>query len=257
MKNKIILVLALLSVTFAASAQRGGQFRALLFSKTAGWYHYSIHSGVDAIKGLAERHTFSVDWEENESVFSDNRLKNYQVVIFLNTTGDILNDEQQAAFERYIKNGGSWVGVHAAADTEYQWEWYTKLVGMMFRTHPREQTAMLDILDRDFPGMERWATRQIWTDEWYQYRQPALLDDLHYLIKVDESTYDPSRKLRDGSSTPGMGDFHPIAWYHEYDGGRAFYTGLGHLDRVYKDEAFLDHLYGGIYWAATGKGLKK
>ncbi len=167
MKNRIIIVFALLSLAFSASAQRGGQFRALLFSKTAGWYHYSIHSGVDAIKGLAERHTFSVDWEENESVFTDDRLKNYQVVIFLNTTGDILNDEQQAAFERFIKNGGGWVGVHAAADTEYNWEWYTKLVGMMFRTHPREQTAMLDIMDRNFPGMERWATRQIWTDAWY------------------------------------------------------------------------------------------
>ncbi len=255
MKSRILAICCLVAFSLGAEAQ--GQFRALLFTKTAGWYHYSIHSGVEGIKGLAARHNFKVDWEENESVFSDNRLKNYDVVIFLHTTGDILNDEQQAAFERYIQNGGGWVGIHAAADTEYDWEWYTKMVGMMFRTHPREQTAMLDIIDRNFPGMERWASRQIWTDEWYQYRQPALSDDLHYLIKVDESTYDPSRKLRDGSTTDGMGEFHPIAWYHEYDGGRAFYTGLGHIDAIYKDQAYLDHVYGGIYWAATGKGIKK
>jgi type 1 glutamine amidotransferase len=255
--KRITALICLVTVAFAANAQRGGQFRALLFTKTMGWYHYSIHSGVDAIQGLAARHTFSVDWQENASVFTEERLKNYNVVIFLNTTGDILDNEQQAAFEKYIQNGGGWVGVHSAADTEYDWEWYTKMLGMMFRTHPREQTAMLDIIDRNFPGMERWADRQIWTDEWYQYRQPALADDLNYLIKVDESTYDPSRKLRDGSTTEGMGDFHPIAWYHEFDGGRAFYTGLGHKDDIYKDQAYLDHLYGGIYWAATGKGLKK
>lgn len=256
MRNKGTIIILLLLISFAGFSQGGGQFRALVFSKTVGWYHYSIHSGVDAIKKLGERHTFRVDWEENSSVFNDNRLKNYQVVIFLNTTGDILNAEEQAAFERYIKAGGGWVGVHSAADTEYDWEWYTHLVGMMFRTHPKEQTAMLNILDTNFPGMQRWGDKtQIWTDEWYQYRQPALEKDLHYLISVDEKTYDPSRMGRDGAMINGMGDFHPIAWYHNYDGGRAFYTGLGHIDNVYKDQAFLDHLYGGIYWAATGKGL--
>ena len=255
---KKILSLALMAafvfVAGQSMAQRGGQFRALLFTKTAGFHHESIHEGVAAIKKLAQRHTFSVDWQDNPSIFSDERLKNYDVVIFLSTTSDILNDEQQAAMERFIQSGKGWVGVHAAADTEYEWEWYTKMVGMMFKIHPQQQTAYLNIEDHKFPGMQRFPERLLWTDEWYEYQKPYKSDDLHFLISIDEKSYDPNTKWGDNVGK-GMGDFHPMAWYHNYDGGRAFYTGLGHIGLVYEDPLFLDHLYGGIYWAATGKGL--
>lgn len=243
--------LALLFVIASVATSQAQQFKALLFTKTAGFHHTSIHEGVDGVRNLAARHNFSVDWQESADVFNEKSLANYAVVIFLNTTGDILNAQQQAAFEKYIQSGKGWVGIHAAADTEYDWEWYTKLVGMMFLTHPAQQTAYLDVVNSNFPGLERFPKRMLWTDEWYEYRKPYKSNDLKFLITIDEKTYDPKT-----NQSAGMGAEHPIAWYHNYDGGRAFYTGLGHIGLVYSDQSFLDHLYGGIYWAATGKGVK-
>ena len=244
-------ILPLLFILTSAAGSQAQQFKALLFTRTAGFHHTSIHEGVDGVRALASRHSFSVDWQEDPSIFNEQRLKNYDVVIFLNTTGDILNAEQQTAFEKYIQSGKGWVGIHAAADTEYEWPWYTKLVGMMFNTHPAQQTAYLDVVDSNFPGLERFPKRMLWTDEWYEYQKPYKSTDLKFLITLDEKTYNP--KTNKGA---GMGDVHPMAWYHTYDGGRAFYTGLGHIGLVYSDQSFLDHLYGGIYWAATGKGIK-
>ncbi|PHN04204.1 ThuA domain-containing protein [Flavilitoribacter nigricans] len=249
-----ILALAILLVS-SASAQRGGQFRALLFTKTAGFHHESINEGVTAIRKLGERHHFSVSWQENASVFNDRQLENFDVVIFLNTTGDVLNDEQQAAFEKFIQAGKGFVGIHSASDTEYEWEWYTKMVGHMFKIHPQIQTAKLQVIDRNFPGLSTLPDEFLWTDEWYQFSE-ATIDDLNYIIKIDESSYDPNVKWGDNVGE-GMGDMHPMAWYHEYDGGRAFYTGLGHVPAVFEDPMFLAHLYGGIYWAAKGMGVKK
>lgn len=246
---KTLLTLAVVLMTaLIAQAQ---QFKALLFTKTAGFHHTSIHEGVTGVRNLAARHNFTLDWQEDPSVFNEKRLKGFDVVIFLNTTGDILNAEQQAAFEKYIQSGKGWVGIHAAADTEYDWPWYGKLVGMYFKTHPAQQTAYLDVVNGNFPGLERFPKRMLWTDEWYEYNKPANADDLKVLINLDEKSYSPKT-----SQGTGMGDSHPIAWYHPYDGGRAFYTGLGHIGLVYSDQSFLDHLYGGIYWAATGKGVK-
>jgi uncharacterized protein len=254
MKNRIIVILSLITMAFSVNAQNGS-LKALLFTKTAGFHHESILEGVTGVRALAARHSFQVDWHEMTNVFSDKGLEKYDVVIFLNTTGDVLNAEEQAAFERYIKKGGGWVGVHSASDTEYEWPWYTKMVGMMFKIHPAQQTAYLHVEDSNFPGMERFPKKLLWTDEWYQYQQPALTKDLHYLVSVDEKSYKPYAKWGDNEGN-GMGEFHPMAWYHNYDGGRAFYTGLGHIGAIYSDQTFLDHLYGGIYWAATGKGIE-
>ena len=247
-----LLVLSLFGL-LAAGAARAEQFSVLLFSKTAGWHHESIHEGVTAIRDLGKLHDFSVFWTEDASrVFKDEELKKYKVVIFLSTTGDALNNDQQAAFERFIKAGGGFVGIHAAADTEYNWPWYTKMVGHMFHIHPAVQTATLKVEDPNFPGMDRFAKRFLATEEWYEY--DAARSKLHYLLSVDEKTYKPYAKWgpKEGK---GMGAFHPIAWYQEYDGGRAFYTGLGHLPQTYSDANFLHHIYGGIYWAATGNGF--
>ncbi|HXR81913.1 MAG TPA: ThuA domain-containing protein, partial [Saprospiraceae bacterium] len=160
-----LFVLLLIGSTSSFSQQ----FKALLFTKTDGFHHESILAGVEAIRQLATRHHFVVDWQENASVFNDKALENYKVVIFLNTTGNILNDEQQAAFEKFIKAGKGYVGIHSASDTEYDWPWYTKMVGMMFKIHPQNQTAYLKVEDSNFPGMERFPKKLLWTDEWYQY----------------------------------------------------------------------------------------
>jgi len=256
MIKRLRLLLPSLFALVAAGVAHAEQFSVALFTKTAGWHHESINEAVIAVRHLGELHDFKVFWTEDPTrVFKDEELKKYKAVIFLSTTGDALNDEQQAAFERYIKAGGGFVGIHAAADTEYKWDWYTKMVGHMFKIHPAVQTATIKVEDYNFPGMDRFAKRFLWTEEWYQY-DASRSNDLKYLLTVDEKTYKTYANWGPrGESGKGMGDFHPIAWYHEYDGGRAFYTGLGHLPQTWSDTNFLHHVYGGIYWAATGNGF--
>ena len=256
MKIAKVLCIVLLGLSMSATLADPAQFRALMITKTNGWHHESIADAVPALRGLAAKHQFEVVWEENiDLVFTAESLANYDVILFVLTTGNILNPEQQKLMEDFIRSGKGFVGVHSASDTEYEWPWYTQLVGRMFRIHPVIQTAELEVLDRRFPGLERMPDRFWYTDEYYEFGEETI-DGLNYLVNIDESTYDPvadwGRVAGDG-----MGEFHPLAWYQEFDGGRSFYTALGHLPAVYSDELFLAHLYGGIYWAATGKGLKK
>ena len=250
MKRFLAALLAACSMA-AAPCLHAEQFNVLVFSKTAGWHHESILAGVTAVQDLGKLHDFKVFWTEDAGrVFNDKELAKYQAVIFLLTTGDVLDDAQQAAFERFIQAGGGFVGVHSAADTEHGWPWYNKLVGRMFLTHPAIQSAVLNVEDRNFPGMERFAKRSLVTEEWYQFG-PQRSDQLKTLLTVDEASYKPET-----GQGKGMGSFHPISWYQHYDHGRSFYTALGHLPATYGDQVFLHHLYGGIYWAATGRGFK-
>jgi len=254
MQSLRILTVAAVSLLAGLAAQ-AEQFKVLLFSKTAGWHHESINDGVTAIRQLGKLHDFDVFWTEDANrVINDKELAKYKVVIFLCTTGDIFNADQQAAFERYIKAGGGWVGIHSATDTEYDWPWYGKMVGYYFHIHPAPQTATIKVEDRNFPGMDRFANRFLWTEEWYQFGEPQS-DKLHFLLSVDDATYNTKADWG-AKKGEGMGKFHPISWYQEYDGGRAFYTELGHFPAAYSDANFLHHIYGGIYWAATGKGFR-
>lgn len=252
---KFLRIIALSFSLFGAGSGFAQQFNVLVFSKTAGWHHDSINAGVTAIQNLGKLHDFNVFWTEDANrVFNDKELAKYKVVVFLLTTGDVLNNEQQAAFEKFIRAGGGFVGVHSASDTEYDWPWYTKMVGHMFHIHPVVQTATVKVENYNFPGMDRFAKRFLWTDEWYQF-DPATSDKLKFLLSVDESTYNPKADWG-AKKGEGMGAFHPVSWYQEYDGGRAFYTALGHIPAAYLDTNFLHHIYGGIYWAATGNGFK-
>ena len=254
MKNlKTFLVLIVIHVfLFTTSvAQEKKQFNALLVTKTAGWHHESINEGVTAIKELATRNFFNVQWHQEGATVTDKYLENFQVIIFLNTTGDIFKADEQKAIEKFIKAGKGFVGIHSASDTEYGWEWYTKLVGRMFKIHPAIQTAKLRLTENKFSGLDQFTDGQFWTDEWYEF-SPETTTDLKYILAVDETSY--NAKVQWGEKKgEGMGSFHPVAWYHDYDGGRSFYTALGHMPAVYSEPAFLNHIYAGIYWAATGK----
>ncbi|HET6549407.1 MAG TPA: ThuA domain-containing protein, partial [Solirubrobacter sp.] len=230
------------------------QFRVLVFSKTTGFRHGSIPDGIAAIQQLGEENDFQVDASEDATLFTDDVLSHYDAVVFLSTTGDPLNDTQQAAFERYIQGGGGYVGIHAAADTEYEWGWYGKLVGAYFRNHPAgTPTATVHIEDTDNHSTEGLPDPWERVDEWYNYRAPEVggSDDdyspraggVHVLATVDESTYDED----DGNTTD---DDHPISWCHRYDGGRAWYTGMGHTSESFSEAPYLKHLLGGIEIAA-------
>jgi type 1 glutamine amidotransferase len=235
---------------FSVSAQQK-QFKALVVTTTNGWHHESVHAGFLAIKEMGIKSFFDVTLFENPRGFTDKYLEQFQVVIFLNTTGNIFDTAAEHVMERFIRSGKGFVGVHSASDTEYDWEWYTKMVGRMFKIHPAVQSAKLKVLDAKFPGLQGFADGRIWTDEWYDFG-PEKTSGLNYILGVDESTYNPKVQWGQNKSD-GMGQLHPLAWYHDYDGGRAFYTALGHLPTNFEDPAFLNHLYAGILWAATGK----
>src|SRR5438477_118840 len=155
--------LLILFSVFTSTAQK--QFKALLITTTKGWHHESLHYGVIAIKDLAVRNFFDVVLFEDPNSFNDKFLDQFQVVIFLNTTGDIFDSSQQKVMERFIESGKGYVGVHSASDTEYDWDWYTKLVGRMFFIHPAVQTARINILDTSFPGLQGFTGNKLWTDE--------------------------------------------------------------------------------------------
>ncbi len=255
MKKNNFLVGSILFLVFVVcnSSAQDKQFKALLITKTAGWHHESINQGVEAIKALAVRNFFDVQWHQDAVDITDNYLKNFQVIIFLNTTGDIFKEEEQKSIERFIQSGKGYVGIHSASDTEYEWPWYTKLVGRMFHIHPVIQTAKINLTSTKFPGLQGFTDRPLWTDEWYEFL-PETTTGLNYILSVDESTYNPKADWASKNVKGiGMGNFHPIAWYHEFDGGRSFYTALGHVPAIYSEPAFLNHIYAGIYWAATGK----
>src|SRR6516164_444008 len=198
----ILVVPSLLLVGSSVAQTTMPSFAVLVFSKTTGFRHDSIPDGIAAVRALGAEHGFRVDDTEDAGRFTDATLAQHKVVMFLSTTGDILDPEQKAALERYIRSGGGFVGIHSASDTEYHWPWYGRLVGARFPSHPRGA--------------------------------------VHVLASLDESTY----------SGGAMGSDHPIAWCQNLDGGRSWYTAMGHTRESYAEPLFRLHLWGGIESAA-------
>ncbi|MER6458259.1 ThuA domain-containing protein [Streptomyces sp900105245] len=225
------------SVTAPAVSDPAHTKRVLVFSKTAGFRHDSIPEGVEAVRQLGRANGFTVDTTEDAGAFTGRNLSRYDAVVFMSTTGDVLDAAQQDAFEGYIRHGGGYVGVHAAADTEYDWAFYGGLAGAWFQNHPAIQPATVNVEDRAHPATSHLGRTWERTDEWYNYRSDPR-DRAHVLASLDEASY-----------TGGtMNGDHPIAWCQDYQGGRAFYTGGGHTKESYADPAFRQHLLGGIRW---------
>jgi cytochrome c len=237
---RLITLFAILgSVLFAACGKRYDvPPRILVFSKTKGFRHASIPTGVAALRTLCSQNGIMVDTTEDADDFNEKNLKRYAAVVFLSTTGDVLDPTQENAFERYIQAGGGFVGIHAATDTEYGWGWFTGLVGGQFESHPEIQDATLMVKSHDHASTKHlkgdtWQRK----DEWYNFKN--LNNKVNVLLTIDEKTYKGGKN----------GDHHPMCWYHEYDGGRAWYTAGGHTNESYTEADFLKHLQGGIQYA--------
>ena len=211
--------------------------RILVFSKTAGYRHSSIPVGVAALRRICRENGMLLDTTENSGDFNQKNLCRYAAVVFLSTTGDVLDPVQEAEFERYIQAGGGFVGIHAASDTEYGWSWYGGLVGGYFNGHPAIQDATLQVENHDHPATRHLGATWNRRDEWYNLRD--LNPQLNILLKIDETSYQGGT----------MGGDHPMSWYHQYDGGRAFYTALGHTEESYSEPDFLKHILGGLKYA--------
>ena len=234
---KLLFIIGFFFTTSITQSQEN--FDVLVFSKTNGFRHESIEVGKQAIKELGLTNGFKTIFSEDSTFFSKKQLKNIDVVIFLNTTGDILNERQQEVLKKFINNGGGFVGIHSASDTEYDWPWYGDLVGCYFQSHPQIQEAELTVINKDHISTQSLPTSWIRTDEWYNFKKP-LPEKFNLLVTLDESSY------KGGT----MGAIHPISWYNSIENGRLFYTAAGHTDESYQETEFLNHILGGILWAA-------
>jgi cytochrome c len=245
MRAAAVLVLAVAAALLGggswSTAAAPHELRILLFTKTAGFRHDSIPTAVQALRGLGVRNRIQVDATEDAAVFTDQSLRRYDVVVFLLTTGDVLDEPQQAAFQRYIRTGGGFVGVHSASDTEHDWPWYGGLVGAYFRSHPQIQPAAVVVSDPRDASTRSLPRRWQRTDEWYGFTTSPR-GSVRVLATLDETSY--------SAGDSAMGGDHPIAWSHVYDGGRAWYTAGGHTRESYAEPRFREHVLGGILWAA-------
>lgn len=224
------------------AVQRDG-VRVLVFSKTAAFRHQSIEPGVEALRALASERGVRLDHTEDAGRFSASGLAPYDAVIFLSTTGDVLDDAQQRAFTEFLQDGNGFVGIHAASDTEFEWPWYGRLVGGYFQSHPNDpnvREGTLLVADPDHEATDMLPNPWIRTDEWYDIRDRQ--EGLTVLLDVDETSY----KTADEDPAP---EPRPIAWLHAFDGGRAFYTALGHTSESYGEPLFLEHVWRGLRYA--------
>lgn len=235
-RSGIVIMLIVLTIgnnTYAKSR------KVLVFSKTAGFRHRAaISAGKKLITKLGKENNFEVDTTEDAGMFTSDNLSQYTAIVFLCTTGDVFNEEQQQAFENYIRSGGGFAGIHSATDTEYDWPWYGELVGAYFKSHPPgQQQALFHVVDHNHIATAHLPAVWKKKDELYNFKWIGL--DLHILITIDEDSYKGGQN----------GSFHPMSWYHEYSGGRAFYTALGHDEKSYEDPLYIKHLLGGIQYA--------
>ena len=235
--SRFFLYMLVMIVALSSCRQRSGKPRVLIFTKTAGFHHSSIPLGVAAITKLGAENNFDTDTTSDASLFTEDSLKKYAAVVFLCTTGDLLNNYQEADFQRYIEAGGGYVGIHAATDAEYDWGWYGRLAGGYFNGHPAQQEAVIQVIDSSDASTKHLPKLWKRKDEWYNFKN--LAKDLHILLKIDEKSYE-------GGTNNGD---HPMAWYHEFDGGRAWYTELGHTEESYSESNYLKHILGGIQYA--------
>ncbi|MBB6003577.1 ThuA domain-containing protein [Arcicella rosea] len=245
--NTFLLIMGIFLLSAQLLVGQTNPPRVLVFSKTAAFRHQSIEAGQAAFQKMAKEKGFTVDLTEDASAFNTANLKRYKAVVFLSTTGDVLNSEQQGEFERYIQAGGGYLGIHAATDTEYEWPWYGRLAGAYFLDHPMPnnvQKGKFYVSQKN-----HWSTKMLpdefeREDEFYSFQK--IDPTINVVVKLDEKTYQGGKN----------GDNHPISWYHEFDGGRSFYTAMGHTDQTFSEPLFLAHLWAGLNYVIGGDAPK-
>jgi uncharacterized protein len=246
-------VLGLLALLGAAPAQTGGEpeFEVMVFSKTAGFRHLSIPDGINAIRELGAENDFAVEATEDAGQFNPKNLRRFEAVIFLLTTLDVLDPNQQRALRKYMKRGGGFVGIHSAADTEHEWPFYGRLLGTWFLAHPLQQPADFVNEAPTHPATAHLEPRFNVFDEHYSFKSNPR-PDVRVLLSIDEGTYSPdpnTSNLPGGTPTTGVMGDHPMSWCHDNAGGRTFYTALGHESYLYTQDWYRKHILGGILTA--------
>lgn len=216
--------------------------RVLVSTRTTGFRHGSIEAGLSMMRQLATNRGWDVLFTEDDRAFTEETLAHVDVIVFLNTTGFVVDRTQWKNVENFVRNGGGFVGIHAAADSEYQWPFYNEMIGSYFLSHPAIQTATIHVHDTLHPSTAHLGSTWVRRDEWYDFRTRPR-DSAHVLMVLDEGSYSGGR----------MGLDHPIAWCKTIGNGRSWYTAGGHTDETYSEPDFVQHVVGGIEWAAGKK----
>lgn len=233
--------LSILMLCAFQSIKAQHDLKILVFSKTEGFRHKSIPAGINFLTEMSEKNNWNIEFSEDASVFNNTELPTFDVVVFLNTTGNIFNEENKAALRNFFARGKGFVGVHSASNTEEEWPWFTEMIGATFKDHPKVQSATVNVnTSCQHLAIKNWNEKEVFIDEWYNYKNPVA-KHVNVLTLVDEESYQGNKMNTKN---------HPNSWYHIYDGGRVFYTAMGHTDEMYKDMRFYNHIEGGILWAA-------
>jgi type 1 glutamine amidotransferase len=252
---KKIMLATLAGLVMASNAWADTQYKILVLAMPSKYHYEYIPIARESFERLGKLHAFEMTYTNKPEVF-DGDLKQYAAVMFLNTPPEELNEARRKKFEDYMKGGGNAMLVHRSliipANT---WVWYEKLIGRHTGVHPMLQTGVADVVDKKHPATFGLPDHWIWSDEWYVFDDPYKIK-INPVLNVDESSYDPT-KIWPGQVSYGMGKEHPVSWYHYVEKGRVFVTALGHDGNMYKDPQYMAHLMGGIYWTATGKGMKQ
>ena len=252
LKQALATAAVALSAAATPALAADTQFAILVLAMPTKYHYEYIPVARDSFEKLARLHAFELTWAAQPYAFEGD-LSKYAAVVLLNSSGEEFNEAQRAGFERYMKAGGNAVVVHRGIIVAKpgQWPWYEKLVGRNFVIHPMLQTAVVNKVDAAHPATFGLPDKWIWSDEWYEFSNPHGVK-VNPVLAVDERTYDPT-KIWPGQVAKGMGADHPVSWWHAYEKGRVFVTALGHNQAMYRDERYLDHLWGGIWWAALGR----
>jgi type 1 glutamine amidotransferase len=222
--------------------------KVLVFSKTIGYRHESTPDALNVMKELAGQNDWMMKLTEDSAIFSTDSLEQFDVIVFLLTGGEILDDNGKEALKEFIHSGGGLVTIHTGCFTMQEWPWFNHLIGAGFIGHPPVQQGKLIIEDNTHTSTDFTDDTVIyWTEEWYSFdRNPR--SNVHVLMSVDENSYDVDDNRWFQDVRQRMGD-HPVAWYHENEGGRVFQTALGHEAYAYHHEFMQKHIVGAISWA--------
>ena len=223
-----------------------GESRVLVYQRNGqGFVHDNLTASAAAIQELGAQKGFGVDVSSNAAVFEDRNLRQYQALIFANSNNEAFeNDAQRAVFQRYLRSGGGFMGIHSSTGSERPWAYFQQMQGAKFLRHPPLQKFTINITDPGHPSTAHLNNTWAWTDECYFFTN--VNPDIHVLLSLETKTLkDPKLATAPGQKSNGV---FPLAWCHEFEGARVFYTALGHKIECYSDPIFRKHLLGGIQW---------
>jgi type 1 glutamine amidotransferase len=244
--KKPIILFYILMLFCCSHPNIQGQKKILIYTRNGeGYIHDNIEVSAKALQEICNEIKVETEISDNPESFTTENLERFDAIIFTNTNNEaFISDDQRNAFQKFIRSGGGFVGIHSACGSEREWPWFWAMLGGKFLRHPPLQPFDIKVIERNHPSTSFLPDIWKWEDECYYINN--LNPDIHVLLAVDLTTIEDENRNEYPGST--FGDLFPLAWYHQFDGGREWYTALGHKPEHYSDSLFRQHLQGGIRW---------